>query len=138
MKTTVLRHLSCYDGNNEAELAWRVPSRIELQTIVLCAWASFTLNNAISTLFACIAKESGRAGFADASASQDDDSVLAEVVATYKLSGAGDTRTNPVVQQKFDFHGYVLETQGTLYLNAYCGDGDAIVRAEAFVIYQTV
>lgn len=136
MQATVLRHLSCYDGNNEAELAWRIPSRVTLLSIVLSAWASFTVNNGRSTLFACIAKQSARAGFADATASQDDDNILAEVVATYSLGNTNDARINPRTQQKFDFFDYVLETQGTLYLNAYCGDADAIVRAEAFVLYR--
>jgi len=136
MQATVLRHLSCYDGNNECELAWRIPSRVSLLSIVLSVWGSFTLNNGRSTLFGAISRQSGRAGYADASSSQDDDNILAEVVATYSLGNTNDARINPRSQQKFDFFDYVLETQGTLYLNAYCGDADCIVRAEAFVLYR--
>lgn len=127
-----------YDGDNDCELEWTIPSKVELLSIVLSTWASFTLNNGMSPLFAAISRVSARAGFANASASQDDDVTLCEVVATYKLSGAGDSRTNPRAQQKFDFHDFILETTGKLYLNAYCGDADAIVRAEAFVLYRTL
>jgi len=128
-----IRRISCYDGDNDAEKAWTYPSGLILRRVYLTGYASFTLANASSPLFVALSYVSAAAGTMSG-ATQDDDFVLAEIIATYPLGTALADREIPVARQQFDFEpGLALHFPGTLYLNAYCGDGDAIVRGEAII-----
>jgi len=137
MNTIQTRWISTYDGSNNTETQWNYPSGMILVRVFLQGYASFTLANGAAPLFVALSFASNYAGVWAAN-SAENDIVLAEICATYPLGAALADREYPVARQQFDFlPGLRLRHPGILYLNAYCGDADAIVRGECIAHWLT-